>query len=584
MPKIPTFESQGRPTAEVGGVKTNIQVPLETSLTKMGSTIADYYVKEKTAEANTNALKALSSLYGNQIDGTQGLYSIQDELKNNPNPSQVESLYDQKIKQLWGSAQNSTLVNADNFTRKALEQKFYATANVFKQDIIKGSRDSLFNEQKKITSLDTQQDTINLKKLGENYLSIFNQNRIDNINKIEDLEPQQKKELIAEAISFGHKELAETLIEKSPELFTKLVQEGKLSLDNKTFSQLIDKANKQILNQNQLFFTSDLEISETSTADSIFNSYKEIQNGTFGGDVEKIKSWQNLTQFEKTSIIDYAKKIRSQNISEINNRNTAELNQRKDQSINDYRSLIDNTQELNTINLLKVNELFGEPRNDYERTAKSQMVELSTKIGQKEFSNFNNYYKNFNIQKGILTGEIKDHITPFVLDGETEAKSITQRVGDGISKKEFSFYINYLLPKTNNSAFVDDHKKLYSVIESLQPVIEGPSSLKYLDTTVDNRLNNFQSQMIYNFNQGIKEGKKIDDLLNPTNKFFIGKDWRSFQPDKDYITKIISEKSTDAVIKTDLMPPSWNPQKYKTVEDWLTSQEYKEYELKKKAK
>ena len=160
MPKIPTFESQGRPTAEVGGVKSNIQVPFQTNLTQIGSTIADYYVKERTAEANTNALKTLSNLYGNQKDGTQGLYSIQDELKNNPNPSQVGTLYDEKIKKLWSSAENSTLVNADNFTRKALEQKFYATANIFKQDVIKGSRDSLFNEQKKITSLDTQQDVI----------------------------------------------------------------------------------------------------------------------------------------------------------------------------------------------------------------------------------------------------------------------------------------------------------------------------------------------------------------------------------------------------------------------------------------
>lgn len=87
MPKIPTFESQGRPTAEVGGVKTNIQLPFETSFTKMGSAIADYYVKEKTAEANTNALKALSGLYGNQQDGTQGLYSIQDELKKSKSKS-----------------------------------------------------------------------------------------------------------------------------------------------------------------------------------------------------------------------------------------------------------------------------------------------------------------------------------------------------------------------------------------------------------------------------------------------------------------------------------------------------------------
>jgi len=212
MPKIPTFESQGRPTAEVGAVKSSVQMPLDTSLTKMSSTIADYYVKEKTAEADTNALKTLSGLYGNQNDGTQGLYSIQDELKKNPNPSQAAVFFDEKIKQLWSSAENSTLANADNFTRKALEQKFYATANIFKQDVIKGSRDSLFDEQKKITSLDTQQGIINLKTLGENYIPIYDQDRLTNINKLSDLEPQQKKELIKEAINLGHKELAQTLI------------------------------------------------------------------------------------------------------------------------------------------------------------------------------------------------------------------------------------------------------------------------------------------------------------------------------------------------------------------------------------
>lgn len=47
MPKIPTFESQARPTTEIGSVKSGVQMPLDTSLTKMGSVVADYYVKEK---------------------------------------------------------------------------------------------------------------------------------------------------------------------------------------------------------------------------------------------------------------------------------------------------------------------------------------------------------------------------------------------------------------------------------------------------------------------------------------------------------------------------------------------------------
>ena len=52
---------------------------------------------------------------------------------------------------------------------------------------------------------------------------------------------------------------------------------------------------------------------------------------------------------------------------------------------------------------------------------------------------------NFDIQKKILSGEVVDHLTKFMLDNETEPKSITDRVGDGISKSEFGFYLNYLL-------------------------------------------------------------------------------------------------------------------------------------------
>ena len=155
-------------------------------------------------------------------------------------------------------------------------------------------------------------------------------------------------------------------------------------------------------------------------------------------------------------------------------------------------------------------------------------------------------------------------------------------MGNGISKKEFGFYLNYLLPNTNNPDFINSHKKLYSVLESLQPVIEGPNSLKYLDTTLDNRLNNFQSQMIFNFTKGLKNGLNVDDMLNPKNKLFIGKNWQSFQPDKDYLTKIISEKSTEATEESVILPPPWNPNKYKTVDDWLNSKEYQEYLKNKK--
>ena len=63
MPKIPTFVSQGVPTAESASIKTSFQVPL----TGVGSPIAtlepaikslnDYYVKEQAVVDKTKALE-----------------------------------------------------------------------------------------------------------------------------------------------------------------------------------------------------------------------------------------------------------------------------------------------------------------------------------------------------------------------------------------------------------------------------------------------------------------------------------------------------------------------------------------------
>ena len=42
MPKIPTFTTQARPTAEVGGVKSNIQAPIPTFAGGIQETITNY--------------------------------------------------------------------------------------------------------------------------------------------------------------------------------------------------------------------------------------------------------------------------------------------------------------------------------------------------------------------------------------------------------------------------------------------------------------------------------------------------------------------------------------------------------------
>ena len=83
MPKIPTFATTARPTAEPTGVRSGIQIsPTESvagALTKPLSTIAEYYAKE---EQITNKVKA-GELFA---DATVDVFNAAQaaELKNNP--------------------------------------------------------------------------------------------------------------------------------------------------------------------------------------------------------------------------------------------------------------------------------------------------------------------------------------------------------------------------------------------------------------------------------------------------------------------------------------------------------------------
>ena len=584
--KIPTYKSKLTMTSDSPNVESNIQLDPAQNIYKATKSVTNFltkeYVKEAKLEADNKATLALNELFINQEDGTKGFYSIQAETKTNGNPNEAAQIFDNDVNKLWQYAQNNKLQKFDSFTKKALERKFYATAGLFKAKGLEGSRNQQISDTKKITDDLILKETTSLVLNGIKYLDTYRNNVSTRLTQTKGIKKKgilEKEKNIAYV--FGELKLAENLAAENPYELKNNINKF-TSLDIKQKSALLTKADETILNNNKLYFTDGLSINEDTTAQEVVENYEEIINQTFNGNIEKIKLWQSLSGSDKSAIIDYAKQVRSRNTAEINNRNNAILNQQKDESINKYRKFYQDTDTLEVINLLKVNEVFGEPKNSYEAASKSQIVELSTKIGQKEFSNVNDYYKNFNIQKAILTGQVKDHITPFTLDGETEPKSITERVGNGISKKEFGFYLNYLLPNTNNPDFINSHKKLYSVLESLQPVIEGPNSLKYLDTTLDNRLNNFQSQMIFNFTKGLKNGLNVDDMLNPKNKLFIGKNWQSFQPDKDYLTKIISEKSTEATEESVILPPPWNPNKYKTVDDWLNSKEYQEYLKNKK--
>jgi hypothetical protein len=157
MPKIPTFESQTRPTAEVGGIKTSFQVPVTNDLfTKAQSALTNYYIKEKEEEAK---LKAID--YENKA--LPKLYEVYDKYKNNPFPTDAADGFQREGKQVIDNFINENLSNENRFVQRAVSTKLGANLTQLNLATIKSSRDAM---EKNSERIDKDWDSGLVSKMG----------------------------------------------------------------------------------------------------------------------------------------------------------------------------------------------------------------------------------------------------------------------------------------------------------------------------------------------------------------------------------------------------------------------------------
>lgn len=139
MPKIPTFEPQVRPTAEVASLKTQFQVPVESAGSMFGAVaktlnaVDEYYVREQAIKDKTESTKAYLEL-SNELDTIQqGSSKILDPVKaQNTFKDQFSFLAKQKI----DGMENKTAA-------KLLEDKLSLDLITRSSKVVKGSRDQL---------------------------------------------------------------------------------------------------------------------------------------------------------------------------------------------------------------------------------------------------------------------------------------------------------------------------------------------------------------------------------------------------------------------------------------------------------
>ena len=582
MVKIPTFTAEGRITAEAPSVETNVQIPLSnnigTALSSVTKGIQDYYIKEKKLEADNKAALILNGLYADQVDKEgnvvqKGLLTINSEIQESSSPSDAAKLFDDGVNSLWNYAQTNVIPNqnVDRFTSKALEKKFYATSGLLKNKTIQSTRTNLIKDTLKIDEDTLNKETQMLITVGESYFETFKQKnfaRIDANTSIDDGVKSRRKEAF---IEFGLKSFGTSLATNDPDKYKALREKGFFDDVNLEDLVKIDKvADGTKLDLNKEFFTTSLNIGETTTQLDLSKAFDNIKEGKFL-DIEKQKAWDALPIVQKNEIIKFARTKRSLNTSEINVRNKNLLNKSGDKIKSNYYNMTEKN-SWDTISATTITTSFGSPENQFEADEQNKLISIATQIGQGERKNIQNAIMNINIQDFIAQGKITNLSQKFKLPGETKELSIIDRTeNNNLTTDELNFY-GVIFQNDDNKVFMKELPKIVNIIKRHSAYIKGGQIVDMFDPTLDDRLNKFAEDVYrhyFLYRNKYPEGNDIFEINSPA---YLGRLSEDYMPNKAEIQANIIKKSGEFTDEN----LTWSDSGAKTFEEWdLKNQEYK---------
>ena len=187
MPKIPTFTAEGSPTAEVGSVKSNIQIPLSqtigTALAPVTKAIVDYKVKEKGIENKTEALelenKSVLEL-NDVVQKASSLYKNSDQA--NAFLMQESKIIRDKYAALASNSMVKTMFN-NNYLLEEQKKIFSVDNAVYKNLVQSRAIESTAKEERILTDALYGNNELSKKQLptdlSQIYLDDYNDGLID---------------------------------------------------------------------------------------------------------------------------------------------------------------------------------------------------------------------------------------------------------------------------------------------------------------------------------------------------------------------------------------------------------------------
>ena len=584
MPKIPTYISKSSITTATPSVKTNLP-DLNVNNTPAGALqpisnfIRDSYIEEKKTEANNRSYKAINSFYEDQFDSQgnvaqKGWLTISSEAKQKTNPTEASEYYDAEVDKLYNYHKNNKLKNLNNFEKKAIDAKFYATSGLLKTKAIEEARLNLIIENKEVDDDTFVKESLLLQQLGPVYLSTFKDNMEQRIKGNKDYDDGVKKQLTKAYIQKGVEFLATSMAENQPNNFKLSLKNG--SFDDVPANELLKLdaiANEKIKEQKFNILLKPLDIPFDANPRDFTLANEEIKNKTFGGNQELQNIFKTLNPQEK---IEFEKEYQKKAKGIRSDRNMAILTQREVARVEtaiESKKIFDELEKNNPTYQENLKRIFG-----VNTSAVEQFTLMNEKVADGSANKLSNFEKNDDIIKLIINDKVNTITDKFLLTGETgEGKSILERIGSETTINDVK-YLNNLLEISTQPKFKENHTAFFKFIDNFKDQVAGSVALQPLDKSKDARLNQFKYTMYNRYILGLEAGLPSDQLLKATkgNKNFIGYDFYTFLPNaNDVFVSIRDEiqKNTKVVIEEGL---TLREQKEQELGRKLTIQEFRE--------
>ena len=471
MPKIPTFTSTATPTAEVGAVKSNIQVSpnasLAAAIAPAARQIEDYYVKEKQISNQVEGGELIAN-------ANQELFEIAETAKSKSTPQKGLDRFERGYEKVV----NKYKLQAGNtYIRKYFELNMANKKTSFSNTILRQTRANMVKTATEQTFERVQNKILTAVESGNNFdLETLSSNTTAEYQNLLDLEMINEQDF---------KQLKKSLPNQ-----VETAQIRKISRNNaaQAFSILLDTKN-----------------------------FTTIQ----GDDRRKLLSEFGTLARHQTEIF------------------TSALNT---ETINKTKEFFDKYKSKETMGF-STEELTNFKISDNEFN--DQITQVNEKIVNQKFSFDTNYNTNTDVISKILSGEIKNTKTKFLLAGETESQSILERAGNETINNNDVLFLSNFITRGNNNTFKSQDETFVSFFENLVPLLQGNTFLNYFDKQYNSRASELRQTLHTRYLTKLSEGVPVADLLNFTSENYIAKDIKNYLPKTTDFNSIVESMQSE---------------------------------------